>query len=101
VGEGWPLSARRAWFEWEGLSEQHRHAAGRVPTPIHYDPALFAFAMSYLSPHIILRRGTPSAARLAPLDPLLIAGVACVRSCVCGACVSCALRGGARRCGGG
>lgn len=57
VGEGWPLSARRAWFEWEGLSEQHRHAAGRVPTPIHYDPALFAFAMSYLSPHIILRRG--------------------------------------------
>jgi 5-methylthioribose kinase len=58
VGEGWPLSARRAWFEWEGLTEQHRHAAERVPRPIHYDHALFAFAMSYLTPHIILRRGT-------------------------------------------
>jgi 5-methylthioribose kinase len=57
VGESWPLTLDRAWFEYEALVEQARHAPERVPAVFHFDRPMGLVAMEYLTPHIILRKG--------------------------------------------
>jgi 5-methylthioribose kinase len=57
VGEGWPLTLDRAWFEYEALVEEARHARKRVPAVYHFDRKMALLVMEYLTPHIILRKG--------------------------------------------
>ena len=63
VGEGWPLSPKRTYFEQLCLAEHGRHVGRLVPELYHYDPRLFAIVMERLSPHIIMRRGMVQAIR--------------------------------------
>jgi 5-methylthioribose kinase len=57
VGEGWPMTLDRAFFEHEYLREQEPHVGRLIPRVYHYEPALYAIVMERLSPHIIMRRG--------------------------------------------
>ena len=57
VGEGWPMTLQRAFFEQEYIRHQVPQL-GCADAPIcHYDPALYAIVMERLSPHIIMRHG--------------------------------------------
>ncbi|KAL6044392.1 Methylthioribose kinase [Balamuthia mandrillaris] len=50
VGESWPLSPERAFFEHEALREHHRHAPEHVPRVFHFFPGPHhATVMEYLS----------------------------------------------------
>jgi len=57
VGKGWPLTLDRAWFEYEALVEEARHARKRVPAVYHFDRKMALLVMEYLTPHVILRKG--------------------------------------------
>src|ERR1700722_17053827 len=56
VGEGWPLTLERAWFESQALVEQAKHARARVPAVHHFHRKMALLVMEYLSPHVILRK---------------------------------------------
>ncbi|MCD8563368.1 MAG: S-methyl-5-thioribose kinase [Alphaproteobacteria bacterium] len=57
VGESWPLPLDRAWYEYEALAEQTKHAPRYVPALYHHDHDMALTVMEYLSPHIIARKG--------------------------------------------
>jgi 5-methylthioribose kinase len=57
VGESWPLTLDRAFFEHEALITQGKVAPAHVPRVFHFDRTLALTVMAYLSPHIILRKG--------------------------------------------
>ncbi len=57
VGDAWPLPLERSYFEYLALTEEAAHAANLVPKILHFDKAMAAIVMEYLSPHIILRKG--------------------------------------------
>jgi 5-methylthioribose kinase len=57
VGEAWPLSPQRCWFEYRALQEHGRLAPGRVPEPVHHDRAMNLLVVEYLAPHVVLRQG--------------------------------------------
>jgi 5-methylthioribose kinase len=57
VGESWPLSLSRAFFEHQALSAQAKVAPAHVPKVFHFDETLALTVMAYLNPHIILRKG--------------------------------------------
>jgi 5-methylthioribose kinase len=57
VGESWPLSVRRAFFEHQALLAQSAVAPAHVPRLFHFDETLALTVMAYLKPHIILRKG--------------------------------------------
>ncbi|HEY7215203.1 MAG TPA: S-methyl-5-thioribose kinase [Thermoanaerobaculia bacterium] len=57
VGESWPLTLERIWYEYQALIECARYVGRRVPEVYHYDPRLYLLVVECLSPHIILRRG--------------------------------------------
>jgi 5-methylthioribose kinase len=55
VGESWPLSVRRNFFEHAALLEQARWAADFVPAVYHGDEDMALIAMEFLAPHSVLR----------------------------------------------
>src|SRR5262249_19128049 len=57
VGESWPMTLKRAFFEHEYMREQARHVGSLMPRVYHYDSALYAIVMERLTPHIIMRHG--------------------------------------------
>ena len=57
VGESWPLSLRRSFFEHQALTAQARLVPQHVPRVFHFDEGLALIVMAYLKPHIILRKG--------------------------------------------
>jgi 5-methylthioribose kinase len=57
VGEGWPMTLQRAFFEHEYMRRMAPHAGAMMPRLYRYEPKLFAIVMERLSPHIIMRRG--------------------------------------------
>jgi 5-methylthioribose kinase len=57
VGESWPLSLRRSFFEHLALTAQSRLVPQHVPKVFHFDEGLALIVMAYLKPHIILRKG--------------------------------------------
>ncbi|MEA3146834.1 MAG: 5-methylthioribose kinase, partial [Verrucomicrobiota bacterium] len=57
VGDAWPLPLERSYFEYLALTEEAAHAGHLVPKIHHFDKAMAAIVMEYLSPHIILRKG--------------------------------------------
>lgn len=56
VGESWPMSLDRAFFEHEALSRLGARDPGRTPELILFDPAQAMLAMEHLSPHKVARR---------------------------------------------
>lgn len=58
VGESWPMTLERAFFEAETLREHAKWAPEHVPPIYHFDHPMALMAMRYLEPpHIILRKG--------------------------------------------
>ena len=56
VGDSWPLSQKRAFFEHETLSRQAKRDPGSVPKNYYFDKKQAIIAMEMLSPHVILRK---------------------------------------------
>ena len=56
VGESWPMSLDRAFFEHEALRRLGARDPGRVPQLIFFDPAQAMIAMEHLTPHVVVRR---------------------------------------------
>ena len=63
VGESWPLSLARNFFEHTALREQARWAAEFVPAVLHTDEVMALMVMELLSPHVVLRKGLIAAHR--------------------------------------
>ena len=57
VGEGWPMTLKRAFFEHEYMRIQRPHVGRLIPEVYHYDAQLYAVVMELLKPHIIMRHG--------------------------------------------
>jgi len=56
IGEAWPLSLERAFFEYKALQKQCCFCPDYTPKLYHFDPMLSAFVMEYIEPpHLILR----------------------------------------------
>jgi 5-methylthioribose kinase len=57
VGESWPLSLTRSYFEQQALIAEAKVVPQHVPRLFHVDETLSLTVMAYLTPHIILRKG--------------------------------------------
>ncbi|GMH02838.1 hypothetical protein Nepgr_004677 [Nepenthes gracilis] len=58
IGESWPMTKERAYFEAMALKEQGRLCPDHVPEVYHFDRDMSLIGMRYLEPpHIILRKG--------------------------------------------
>src|SRR5262245_38406153 len=55
VGESWPMTVKRAFFEHEYMRIQTPHVGRLIPEVYHYEPQLYAVVMELLKPHIIMR----------------------------------------------
>ncbi|EXB63689.1 hypothetical protein L484_027033 [Morus notabilis] len=58
IGESWPMTKERAYFEAVALKEHGRWCPDNVPEVYHFDRTMSLIGMRYLEPpHIILRKG--------------------------------------------
>lgn len=58
IGESWPMTKERAYFETRTLKEHGRLSPDHVPEVYHFDRTMCLIGMRYLEPpHIILRKG--------------------------------------------
>ncbi|KNA25230.1 hypothetical protein SOVF_008360 [Spinacia oleracea] len=58
IGESWPMTKERAYFEATTLKQHGRLCPAHVPEVYHFDRAMSLIGMRYLEPpHIILRKG--------------------------------------------
>ncbi|GAB2267595.1 hypothetical protein Dimus_002577 [Dionaea muscipula] len=58
IGESWPMTKERAYFEATTLKEHGRLCPNHVPEVYHFDRDMSLIGMRYLEPpHIILRKG--------------------------------------------
>ncbi|GLK83038.1 S-methyl-5-thioribose kinase [Ancylobacter defluvii] len=57
VGESWPMSLDRSFFEHEALLRLGRRDPGRLPQLYYFDRHQAIQVMEHLRPHIILRKG--------------------------------------------
>ncbi|XP_073123426.1 methylthioribose kinase [Henckelia pumila] len=58
IGESWPMTKERAYFEASTLQEHGRLCPEHVPEVYHFDRTMCLIGMRYLKPpHIILRKG--------------------------------------------
>nr|XP_043615847.1 methylthioribose kinase-like isoform X2 [Erigeron canadensis] len=58
VGESWPVTTERSYFEATALKRQHGLSPKHVPEVYHFDRELSVIGMRYIEPpHIILRKG--------------------------------------------
>lgn len=58
IGESWPMTKDRSYFEATALREQRRLCPDHVPEVYHFDRTMCLIGMRYLEPpHIILRKG--------------------------------------------
>ncbi|KAF3335145.1 methylthioribose kinase 1 [Carex littledalei] len=58
VGDSWPMTRERAYFEARTLTEHGRLCPEHVPEVYHFDRSMSLIGMRYLEPpHIILRKG--------------------------------------------
>ncbi|XP_062227076.1 methylthioribose kinase 1-like [Phragmites australis] len=58
VGDSWPMTRERAYFEASALRELGRLCPDHVPEVYHFDRAMSLIGMHYIEPpHIILRKG--------------------------------------------
>ncbi|KAL9415228.1 hypothetical protein AB3S75_043499 [Citrus x aurantiifolia] len=58
IGESWPMTKERAYFEAVALKEHGQLCPDHVPEVYHFDRTMSLIGMRYLEPpHIILRKG--------------------------------------------
>lgn len=58
IGESWPMTKERAYFETTALREHGKLCPDHVPEVYHFDRDMSLIGMRYLEPpHIILRKG--------------------------------------------
>eukprot|EP00262_Sarcandra_glabra_P019270 TRINITY_DN7204_c0_g1_i2.p1 TRINITY_DN7204_c0_g1~~TRINITY_DN7204_c0_g1_i2.p1 ORF type:complete len:457 (-),score=67.69 TRINITY_DN7204_c0_g1_i2:178-1440(-) len=58
IGESWPMTKERAYFEAVTLKQHGRLCPEHLPEVYHFDQTMSLIAMRYLKPpHIILRKG--------------------------------------------
>ncbi|PNX72680.1 methylthioribose kinase, partial [Trifolium pratense] len=58
IGESWPMTKERAYFESLALKEEGKLCPQHVPEVYHFDRTMSLIGMRYLEPpHIILRKG--------------------------------------------
>ncbi|KAL5855449.1 hypothetical protein ACOSQ4_005251 [Xanthoceras sorbifolium] len=58
IGESWPMTKERAYFETLALKEHGQLCPDHVPEVYHFDRTMSLIGMRYLEPpHIILRKG--------------------------------------------
>ncbi|KAK4768940.1 hypothetical protein SAY86_027090 [Trapa natans] len=58
IGESWPMTKERAYFETRALREHGHLCPDHVPEVYHFDRTMCLIGMRYLEPpHIILRKG--------------------------------------------
>uniref|UniRef100_A0A0E0PFG6 S-methyl-5-thioribose kinase n=1 Tax=Oryza rufipogon TaxID=4529 RepID=A0A0E0PFG6_ORYRU len=58
VGDSWPMSRERAYFEASALQKHRALCPDHVPEVYHFDRAMSLIGMRYIEPpHIILRKG--------------------------------------------
>nr|CAB3488625.1 unnamed protein product [Digitaria exilis] len=58
VGDSWPMTRERAYFEASTLREHGRLCPEHTPEVYHFDRAMSLMGMRYIEPpHIILRKG--------------------------------------------
>lgn len=58
IGESWPMTKERAYFEALALKEHGQLCPDHVPEVYHFDRTMSLIGMRYLEPpHIILRKG--------------------------------------------
>lgn len=58
IGESWPMTKERAYFEASVLQEHGRLCPDHVPEVYHFDRTMCLIGMHYIEPpHIILRKG--------------------------------------------
>ncbi|GLK72319.1 S-methyl-5-thioribose kinase [Ancylobacter dichloromethanicus] len=57
VGESWPMSLDRSFFEQEALLRLGRRDPGRLPEIYYFDRHQAIQIMEHLRPHVILRKG--------------------------------------------
>lgn len=58
IGESWPMTKERAYFEALALKEHGKLCPDHVPEVYHFDRTMSLIGMRYLEPpHIILRKG--------------------------------------------
>jgi len=63
VGESWPLSLRRNFFEFTALSEHAKVAPELLPKVLAFDEGSAAMVMEFLGEHVILRKGVMAGIR--------------------------------------
>jgi len=56
VGDSWPMSLDRTFFEFHALTRLEARDPGRLPKLLHFDENQALLVMEYLHPHIILRK---------------------------------------------
>lgn len=64
VGESWPMSLDRTFFEYHALTRLEARDPGRLPALLHFDEEQAFFVMEHLHPHIILRKALTGNTRL-------------------------------------
>ncbi|PON74719.1 Methylthioribose kinase [Parasponia andersonii] len=58
IGESWPITKERAYFESTALKEHRRWSPNHAPEVYHFDRTMSLIGMRYLEPpHIVLRKG--------------------------------------------
>ncbi|XP_054786400.1 methylthioribose kinase-like [Prosopis cineraria] len=58
IGESWPMTKERAYFEAQALKEHGRFCPEHTPEVYHFDRTMSVLSMRYIEPpHIILRKG--------------------------------------------
>ncbi|KAL9689089.1 hypothetical protein QQ045_033520 [Rhodiola kirilowii] len=58
IGESWPMTKERAYFEAQALKKHGNLCPQHVPEVYHFDREMSLIGMRYLEPpHIILRKG--------------------------------------------
>ncbi|KAL7600633.1 hypothetical protein Lser_V15G24573 [Lactuca serriola] len=58
IGESWPMTKERSYFEATALKRQHDLSPEHVPEVYHFDRTMSLIGMRYIEPpHIILRKG--------------------------------------------
>lgn len=68
VGDSWPLSLERSYFEYHALVRLGRRDPGRLPQVHAFDQEQALIVMDYLTPHVILRKSLMAGEVLPHLD---------------------------------
>jgi 5-methylthioribose kinase len=71
VGESWPMSLDRTYFEYQALTRLGARDPGRLPTVHWFDRTQAIMVMEHLIPHVILRKALIAGRRLPNLGEQL------------------------------